>query len=142
MNDLGQALLPHLIVVCIYLAVAIDFWRGAKITTSEQSFKRHSAMIALGLMIHGWLLYQDIFGETFAKGLNLGFFNAVSLIFWLTVLIYWLADLTHKLSSLQALVLPSAAIFSLLPAFCRQQPFYAESKPRFVSAHWHCLIGV
>lgn len=108
-----QSYIPHFVVVFIYLAVAFDFWRGAKTAVSESALKLHSAMIALGLLIHGWLLYQDIF----ASGFNLGVFNAVSLIFWLTVLIYWLADLTHKLTSLQAFVLPPAALFALLPAF-------------------------
>jgi ABC-type uncharacterized transport system permease subunit len=108
-----QKLIPYLVVVFIYLAVAADFWRGAKITTSEQSLKLHSAMIALGLIIHGWLLYQSIF----SAGFNLGFYLALSAIFWLTVLIYWIADLKHQLTNLQAFVLPPAAIFALLPVF-------------------------
>lgn len=108
-----QKLIPYLVVVFIYLAVAADFWRGAKITTSEQSLNLHSAMIALGLIIHGWLLYQSIFSE----GFNLGFYLALSTIFWLTVLIYWIADLKHQLTNLQAFVLPPAAIFALLPVF-------------------------
>jgi ABC-type uncharacterized transport system permease subunit len=108
-----QAIIPYIVVVFIYLAVAVTFWRGAKTVVSEQSLQLHSTLIALGLLIHGWLLYQDIF----ANGFNLGFFNALSLIFWLTVLIYWLANLKHKLTSLQAFVLPPAALFALLPAF-------------------------
>jgi ABC-type uncharacterized transport system permease subunit len=108
-----QNYLPHFVVVFIYLAVAIAFWRSPKTIEIAQSLQLHSALIALGLLIHGWLLYQDIF----ANGFNLGFFNALSLIFWLTVLIYWLANLKHKLTSLQAFVLPPAALFALLPAF-------------------------
>ena len=48
---------------------------------------------------------------------NLGFYYALSAIFWLTALIYWLANLKHQLHSLQAFVLPPAAVFVLLPAF-------------------------
>lgn len=108
-----QALIPYIVVTFVYLAVAADFWRAAKIPSNTSSLKLHSAIIALGLVVHSCLLYQDIF----KSGLNLGFFNALSAIFWLTVFIYWLADLKHKLTSLQAFVLPPAAIFALLPAF-------------------------
>lgn len=113
-----QKLIPYLAVVFIYLAVAADFWRGAKTSANAQSLKLrslnlHSALIALGLIIHAWLLYQVIF----ENGFNLGFFNMLSAIAWLTVLIYWVADLKHQLTSLQAFVLPPAAIFALLPAF-------------------------
>jgi len=112
-NYAMQVLIPYIVVMFIYLAVAADFWRGAKTPNNTYSLKLHSAMIALGLVVHSWLLYQNIFKD----GFNLGFFNALSAIFWLTVLIYWIADLKHKLTSLQAFVLPPAAIFALLPAF-------------------------
>jgi ABC-type uncharacterized transport system permease subunit len=113
-----QYLIPYFVVAFIYLAVATDFWRTAKLaqspSESSQSLKLHSAMIALGLALHGWILYRDIFavGE-----FNFGLYYALSAILWLTVLIYWLANLKHELHSLQAFVLPPAAIFVVLPAF-------------------------
>ncbi|HQN65401.1 MAG TPA: cytochrome c biogenesis protein CcsA [Methylophilus sp.] len=103
----------YLVVTFIYLAVAIDFWRTNKAQNVLSVLKLHSAMIALGLLLHGWLLYHDIT----AVGFNFGLVNAISAIFWLTVLIYWIADLKHGLHSLQAFVLPPAALFALLPAF-------------------------
>ena len=138
MNNLAQAYLPHFVVMFIYLAVAADFWRGAKTAASEHSLKLHTTMIALGLAIHGWLLYQDIF----ANGFNLGFFNALSLIFWLTVLIYWLTNLTHKLDSLQAFVLPPAALFALLPAFEVSNHYLPQaSQPLFMTHIGIALIA-
>ena len=107
-----QKFIPYLALVFIYLAVATDFWRCAKTPAMSQYLKLHTAMIAIGLIIHGWLLYQVIF----VNGFNLGFFNVMSAIAWLTVLIYWIADLKHELTNLQAFVLPPAAIFALLPA--------------------------
>ncbi len=130
-----QNYLPHFVVVFIYLAVAVTFWRGAKTATSEQSLKLHSALIALGLAIHGWLLYQDIFGADFGSGLNLGFFNALSLIFWLTVLVYWFANLKHQLQSLQAFVLPPAALFALLPALTSTNHFIPQAAQPLFIAH-------
>ena len=135
MNNLAQAYLPHFVVMFIYLAVAADFWRGAKTMASEHSLKLHSTMIALGLAIHGWLLYLDIFGADFGSGFNLGFFNALSLIFWLTVLVYWLANLKHQLQSLQAFVLPPAALFALLPALTVTNHFIPESIQPIFMAH-------
>lgn len=106
-------LIPYLIVSFIYIAVALDFWRSAKTPDNAKSLTLHMAMIALGLAIHGWLLYQGVFSE----GFNLGFYNALSAIFCLTVLVYWLADLRYELTNLQAFVLPPAAFFAVLPAF-------------------------
>jgi len=106
--------IPYLVVSFIYVAVAADFWRTAKLSNNAESLKLHSAMIGLGLMLHGWLLYRDIFT---IGDINLGFYYALSAIFWLTALIYWLANLKHQLHSLQAFVLPPAAVFVLLPAF-------------------------
>jgi ABC-type uncharacterized transport system permease subunit len=124
-----QKLIPFLVVAIIYLVVATAFWRSGK-SSDTKSLKLHSALIALGLLIHGWLLYLGIF----ANGFNLGFYNAVSAIFWLTVLIYWLANLKHQLSSLQAFVLPPAALFALLPAFDVSNHFVSDaSQPLFIA---------
>ena len=130
-----QHLIPFLVVAFIYLAVAVDFWHSAKLNraksaSSAASLKLHSAMIALGLALHGWLLYLGIFAE----GFNLGFYNALSAIFWLTVLVYWLANLKHQLHSLQAFVLPPAALFALAPAFEVSNHYVPNaSQPLFIA---------
>ena len=101
---------PYLVTALIYSVVAADFWRHVKTPATSKNLRWHSVAIAIGLMLHGWLLY----GSLFDGGLNLGLSNALSAIFWLTVLIYWLTDLKHHLHSLQAFVLPPAAFFVLL----------------------------
>ena len=125
-----QKLIPYLVVVFIYLAVAIDFWRVAK-TPANSHFKLHSAMIALGLLVHGWLLHQSIF----AAGFNLGFYQSISVILWLTVLTYWITDRNHQLHSLQALVLPPAALFALLPAFSTNHHYLPENESGLFILH-------
>jgi ABC-type uncharacterized transport system permease subunit len=116
-------------IVCfIYCAVAFDFWRTAE-TPSTQ--KLHSAMIALALILHGGLLYEDVFSQ----GFNFGLMNALSTIFWLTVLIYWLANLKHRLTSLQALVLPPAALFALLPGLFHQSHQVSSSHETLFLLH-------
>jgi ABC-type uncharacterized transport system permease subunit len=126
-----QKLISYFAVVFIYLAVATDFWRCAKTPAMSQYLKLHSTMITFGLIIHAWLLYQTIF----VNGYNLGFFNVLSAIAWLTVLIYWVADLNHKLTSLQAFVLPPAAIFALLPASNATNHFMPLAESAWFLAH-------
>ncbi|MGB2833843.1 MAG: cytochrome c biogenesis protein CcsA [Methylotenera sp.] len=125
-----QNLIPYLVVVFIYLAVAADFWRAAK--TPEKNLKLHAAMIALGLALHGWLLFTTILSSA---GLNLGFYVALSAILWLTVLIYWVVNLKHPLYSLQAFVLPLAAIFALLPALTTQNYFLPTAGANLLLIH-------
>ncbi len=130
MQNSVQHLIPYLAVAFIYFAVAADFWRDAK-AKNARSLKLHSTMIALGLLIHAWLLYQNIFAASF----NLGFYNALSAIFWLTVLVYWLANLKHELHSLQAFVLPPAAIFALVPAFEVNNHYLPQAAQPLFMAH-------
>lgn len=118
MRSMIQHLIPYLVVAFIYMAVALDYWRIAKQNRPDKEvqlpFQLHSAMVALGVILHGWLLYRDVFA---LGGFNLGVYYALSAILWLTVLIYWIADLKHALHSLQAFVLPPAALCVLSPAF-------------------------
>jgi ABC-type uncharacterized transport system permease subunit len=125
-----QNLIPYLVVVFIYLAVAVDFWRVAKMP--DKNLKLHSAMIALGLALHGWLLWCGLFSEA---GFNLGFYLALSAILWLTVLIYWVVNLKHSLYSLQAFVLPPAALFALLPALSQQNHYISTEGAQFLLIH-------
>jgi ABC-type uncharacterized transport system permease subunit len=133
-----QKLIPYLVVVFIYLAVAADFWRTPKSSEKSSHLKLHSTMIALGLLVHGWLLHQSIF----SIGFNLGFYESVSAILWLTVLIYWVTDRDHQLHSLQAFVLPPAALFALLPAFFSSHHFLPEANNSLFIAHvWIAMLA-
>lgn len=128
-------LIPYLVVAFIYAAVALDFWRVSKLAIAEDNetpFQLHNAMVALALALHGGLLYRDIFamGE-----LNLGIYFALSAIMWLTVLIYWIAEITYPLQSLQAFVLPPAALCVLMPAFAIKNYFVSAHGLDWFSAH-------
>lgn len=129
-------LIPYLVVSFIYIAVAVDFWRCAvsnrSANNANSSMSLHRMMIALGLMLHGYLLYRDIYA---AGGFNLGFYYALSAILWLTMLIYWLAEFKHELQSLQAFVLPPAALFVLLPAFAIKNYYVSSVDAGLLMAH-------
>jgi len=127
---------PYLITALIYVLVAADFWRNASKPASGKTLRRHAIMIAVGLVLHGWLLYQSLF----SGGLNMSFANALSTILWLTVLIYWVTDFKHHLYSLQAFVLPPAAFFVLLQKFMPEAHVvpYAD-QPLFMA---HLIIAI
>lgn len=134
------AFLPFVIAL-IYLLVAVNYWRSATTTGAKtlhqpipQRWQSH--LIAVGLVLHGVLLYCALF----AQGLNLSFANALSTILWLTVLIYWLTNLKHNLHSLQAFVLPPAAFFVLLQGWQPEAHVipYAD-QPLFVA---HMVIAM
>lgn len=127
-NHVMPHLIFYLIVTFIYCAVAFDFWRT---TDNLPSQRLHSAMIALALLLHGALLYQDVF----TQGFDFGLLKALSTIFWLTVLIYWLANLKHQLHSLQALVLPLAAVFALLPGLSHGEHIVSASNEKLFVLH-------
>lgn len=126
-----QLLLPISVVAFIYLAVAILYRHKAKHETNAQTLKLHSALITAGLILHGFVLYQAIF----PNGFNLGFFNALSAILWLTVLIYWIADLTHDLKSLKMFVLPPAAVAVVLPYFFSSNHYLPLTESPIFIAH-------
>ncbi len=124
-----KAFIPHLVVIFIYLAVALDYWRTSKIEPSSNNLKLHTTMIGLALLIHGYLLFNSISNG----GFNFGVFIALSAIFWLTVLIYWLADFKHELDSLQAFVLPPTAFFVALEMFNHTEHYIQNPlQPLFV----------
>jgi len=106
-------LLLSLIAFAAYAVLAAYFWRAQ--TRGEGDVLSRGAaghLVLIPLALHGYLLVQDIFSE---GGFDLGVLHAISLIFWLTLLVYWLARFFYPIGGLQALVLPSAAIAVLLP---------------------------
>lgn len=141
MPSMTQHLLPYLIVAFVYMAVALDYWRIAKqgkpVDENAFPFQLHSAMVALGLVMHGGLLYRDMFA---IGSVNLGVYYALSAILWLTVLIYWVADLKHSLHSLQAFVLPPAALCVLMPGFAVTD-YYVDTRG-FTLFNLHILIAM
>ena len=129
-------LLPHLVVAGFYAAVAFDFWRSGKSESSRDHAPWHHVAIGIGLLLHGVILSHSLFHG----GLNLGLTNALSAIFWLTVLIYWIADFKRELHSLQAFVLPPAALFVVLQGLLPETHLvpYAN-QPAFM---WHLVIAM
>jgi ABC-type uncharacterized transport system permease subunit len=109
-------ILLHLLVSFGYAALAIFLWRDALATTgvagaSARSTWPHTALI-VPLTLHAALLVRAVFA---GDALYLGVGIAISVIIWLTALIYWVGGFFYRLEGLQVLVVPAAALLSLLP---------------------------
>ena len=109
--------MPNLLLVIIafsaYLLLAAYFWRAHASGECDDRCRGavgHLSLIPIAL--HGYLLWQGIFSGGI---IDLGVFNAVSLIVWLTLVVYWVARFFYPIGGLQALVLPLAAVALVLP---------------------------
>lgn len=109
--------MPNLLLTFIafaaYAVLAVYFWH-AHSRGEGDALSRGAAghLVLIPIALHGYLLTQDIFSY---GGFDLGVFNALSLIAWLTLVVYWLSRFFYPIGGLQALVLPLAAVALLLP---------------------------
>jgi ABC-type uncharacterized transport system permease subunit len=97
----------------MYVGLAWHFWHTRwkrQARSGLQAWERAAILVALSL--HGWLLYQGVFG----KELRFGFAQALSVMMFLGVAVYWVESLFYNLEGMQPLVLPLAAAAAPLPA--------------------------
>jgi ABC-type uncharacterized transport system permease subunit len=105
------------LAITLYLATAAllghrFFNKSAPVQEQTLAAKRN--FLGLGLIavtLHAIALYQGLFSTS---GLNLGFFNAISLISFLIALLILLASLTNPVENLGIFLLPMAALAILL----------------------------
>ena len=109
-------ILLHLLLCIGYAALALCLWRDALRPDPFQvggtnASRAHLALVA-PLALHALLLARVIFAD---DAIYFGVGTALSVIIWLTVLIYWMGGFFYRLEGLQVLVLPCAALLSVLP---------------------------
>jgi len=103
----------HILAISLYLVTAILLVTRLKKTSTGQIQPKTSILI-LGLsavILHSSLLYGQIVGS---EGINLGIFNALSLISWLMALLLLIASFTKPVENLGIALLPLAAINIIL----------------------------
>jgi ABC-type uncharacterized transport system permease subunit len=98
-------------VAALYLFVAWREWTALR-STSARAPVWHSAVLALALALHGVLLAHGIQED---GQLRFGFAHALSATLWLTALIVWIESFFSASRGLFLLVLPLAALMSVLP---------------------------
>jgi ABC-type uncharacterized transport system permease subunit len=114
----------HVVASALYAALALHFWNtrwragtaapgGPRegLRTGLRSWER--AAILLPLVLHGALLYAEVFARS---ELRFGFAYALSAMLWLAVLFYWLESFFYDLDAMQPPALALAALTVPLPA--------------------------
>jgi ABC-type uncharacterized transport system permease subunit len=130
--------------ILIVLSIAFYLLSGGlqlvRLLRGETSAGGKAGVIGLGLgavVLHGALLYPRVFG---GNGVNLGFFNAGSLISWLVAAILMLSALRKPVENLGIVLLPLAALAILLDAT------FTSSHIIHTTGHWqldaHILISM
>jgi len=122
-----MSILLYGIISLAYAVLALHFWHTRwNVAPAQNSAPWERIAIFAPLLVHSWLLYQDLFA---AAQFRFGFGYALSCMLWLGVLIYWLESLFVKLEGLQPLVLGLAALCAPLPALFPGlvSPAYAHS---------------
>ena len=85
--------------------LAYRLFRGGPAAQSGSG--KYIALGAVAVALHAVVLYTNIFN---VDGLNLGFFNAVSLLSWFIALLLLLAATTSPVENLGILILPLATV--------------------------------
>jgi ABC-type uncharacterized transport system permease subunit len=113
-------ILLHLAVAALYGLAAWSHWPAtagpAVPHGAPPRIPRSIAawLLPLAVAAHAWLGLSDIARP---EGLDLSIANALSVVAWLTVILAWASGLLRTLPAVGTIVLPVAAIASLLPAF-------------------------
>ena len=117
MPDILLHLVPQIVATLLYAGLAVHFWHTRWHASGKpldplpmQRWERIA--IAAAMVIQGLGLRESLF----ATGtLRFSFSLAISLMLWLAVLIYWLESFQSRMDGMQPMVLPLAAISSILP---------------------------
>jgi ABC-type uncharacterized transport system permease subunit len=99
-------------VALLYLIVAWREWRWLHSET-RRPLLWPGVVLGLALAAHGVLLAQDLLAD---GHLRFGFAQALSATLWLTALIVWIESYFSATRGLFLLVLPLAAVATILPA--------------------------
>jgi ABC-type uncharacterized transport system permease subunit len=131
-------ILPYAVNALLYGALALYVWRirgspaagGPAAPVPSGAFDHYAVLVPL--VLHAVLTARAMFAP---DGLHLGVGNAVSAILLLTVLIYWAGNFFYRLEGLQSLVLPVAAVASLMPAVLPSVTPLPHTEPLVFKVH-------
>lgn len=126
--------------VLLYFLTAA-WWGACGLRASAMTASLRSRLLgcaALALLLHGIVLFQTIVTTT---GLNLGFYNALSLMGWTVALMVTIAAVARPLDALVIVLLPAAAIGLLLELLLPSQRIVSETETAGLSIHIVLSIG-
>ena len=95
------------------------------------------SLTAIAWLIHGIALWLVVFSP---DTLRVGFAIMLSAALWISVLVYWLESLNFSLDGLKVLLLPAAALMTLLPIFFPGSLIVLSGKTAMFP--WHLCIAL
>jgi ABC-type uncharacterized transport system permease subunit len=131
-------ILPHVTVVALYGLAAVALWPAAATQgTSGGPSGRLPAgaaawLLPVALLLHAWLVWQAVVTP---GGLDLSFANAVSVVAGLIAAVAWVSGLLATLPAIGTVVLPVAAVASLLPTLVASPHRFAYGGETLATAH-------
>ena len=132
-------ILLHLVLPALYGFAAWALWPApahAPAGTVPPAAPQWSGpapwIIPFALVLHAWLAAGDIAKP---EGLDLSFPNALSVVAGLTAVVAWATGLMRTLPVIAIVVLPIAAVFSLVPALTSNPHPFAYAEEPWATAH-------
>ncbi len=131
-------ILLHLAVVALYALAAWALWPASSSAAEAGSAARPRAalrppaslatwLLPAAIAVHAWMLAQELVTPS---GLDLSLDNALSVVAGLVAAVAWFSGLLRTLPAIGTVVLPVAAVASLLPALTsRPHPFPYAAEP-------------
>ena len=114
------------LATALYLIAAT--WLGYRlITIDHASHGVETKLFVLcvpAILLHAFVLYQSIFTDL---GLNMGFYNALSLVSWVITVIVILTTLIKPTINLALIILPVSSLVLILDFFMPSQRIISES---------------
>ncbi len=127
-------LIPSILAISLYLLSGI--FVAAQLFASQSTIVIRKPLIIstgiIALLLHSHLLYQGIFS---GHGLNLGIFNAFSLLSWLIVLMLVLTAIRKPIENLGIALFPLAAIAIFLEINWPTEHIINSAGPWQLQAH-------
>lgn len=115
---MSSGIVFHAVAALIYTVLAASMWRRLQQAGSIEQTGRITRFCLLGaLIVHGYALREAMLGT---HHIFIGWALALSAAMWLGLMMYWLESLFIRIDGVQLLLLPAAAVVTLLAALFPQ----------------------
>ncbi len=122
----------HALAAAGYVALAGMAWRALRLRPEARAGRTEQAGLALVLAIHALGLTDAMFG---GGTLKLGFALLLSGAMLLGLIIFWVESLLVRIDGLRLLLLPIAAVVTLLPVIFPQGLLIANAESEWLRLH-------
>ena len=121
------------LAVILYLTAAIKL--VLRLSSGSQTIRYKGLFLSLGftaIALHAWFLYQNLL---VVNGLNLGIFNALSLLSWIIVTLIFVSSFTQPVENLGIAALPLAALALTLELLLPSRHFLSNEAATGLKLH-------